>query len=357
MQENKSLRFLIGAACLAVGGLGAWLVLRFLLPWTLPFLIALGLSSLLERPVQLLMNRLHLCRTPAAALCTTLLAAMLMGGLLLAGWRLWYEFHLFLTRLPTLLSGLPSLGEKVEDWSYRFIIAAPPSLQPFLQDSLGELTARSTALGGELYSALVKGAATVLSALPDAALFLFTTGLATFFMSARRPALLSFFRRQAPPAWRPALRNGLLRLKSVLGCWLRAQGLLMLITCCELSVGFLALGVDYPLLLAALTALVDALPVFGTGTVLFPWALGELLAGRTTLALGLLLLYLLASAVRSLLEPRLVGARVGLPPLAALLAMYAGFRAFGVAGMILSPLAAMLLKEAHDCGILRLWKD
>ena len=131
----------------------------------------------------------------------------------------------------------------------------------------------------------------------------------------------------------------------------------MLITFGELAVGFLLLRVDLALLLAALVALVDALPVFGTGTVLLPWAVLALLGGETGLALGLLALYAAVSFVRSLLEPKLVGGKVGLPPLAALLAMYVGFRAFGVAGMILSPLAAILIKQLHDCGLIRLWRD
>lgn len=90
--------------------------------------------------------------------------------------------------------------------------------------------------------------------------------------------------------------------------------MLMLITFGELTLGFLFLGVDLSILLAALTALVDALPVFGTGTVLIPWALLELLSGRSSMALGLFVLYLIVSLVRSLLEPKLVGNRVGLPP-------------------------------------------
>ena len=72
-------------------------------------------------------------------------------------------------------------------------------------------------------------------------------------------------------------------------------------------------------------ALVDALPVFGTGTVLLPWAVLALLGGDVRMSVGLLVLYSVISLVRSLLEPRLVGARVGLPPLAALVCMYVGF--------------------------------
>ena len=123
---------------------------------------------------------------------------------------------------------------------------------------------------------------------------------------------------------------------------LEAAGLLL--------AGFLLMGQRYALLLAAVTALVDALPVFGTGTVLLPWAAVCLLAG------ALAALYAVISAVRSLLEPKVMAAQAGLPPLAALAAMYAGFRALGVAGMILLPMALLFVKQLHDEGYVGLWK-
>lgn len=357
MTEKQHLQFLRTVVYVALGALAFWLARHFLLPWTLPFLIGLGLAAVLEHLVTFFIDRLHLKRWMAAALCTLFLLLALGSILLLLAWRLWYEGALLLNRLPTLLSGLPALGGQIETWAYRFIIAAPPQMQQSLWEALNAFLAQGTALPDWLYTTLAGWAATLLTSLPDWSLFLFTTGLATYFSSAGRPALLAFFRRQVPVTWRPAFRKSLRRLRLACGNWLKAQGTLMLITFGELTIGFLLLGVDLPVLLAALTALVDALPVFGTGTVLLPWAVVELLSGRVTLALGLAGLYVIVCVVRSLLEPKLVGDRVGLPPLAALLCMYVGFRAFGVAGIIFSPLWAILLKEVHDCGLLRLWRD
>ena len=119
------------------------------------------------------------------------------------------------------------------------------------------------------------------------------------------------------------------------------------------SCGFWALWV---LLLAALIALIDALPVFGTGTVLLPWAAACLLLGQAPRAVALAALYAVISAVHSFLEPKVMAAQAGLPPLAALAAMYAGFRAFGVAGMILLPVALLFVKQLHDQGYVGLWK-
>ena len=116
------------------------------------------------------------------------------------------------------------------------------------------------------------------------------------------------------------------------------------------------MGLDYALLAAAFTALVDALPVLGTGTVLFPWALGCFLLGNTGRGLALLAVYAVGTLVHSLLEPRLLAKQADLPPVTALLAMYLGFHFMGVGGMILLPVLLLLLKQFQDAGVIRLWK-
>ena len=357
MTEKRLVHVLLTLLCAALAAAGVWLALTVLLPWVLPFLLALGLAWLMEPAVKMLMNRFRLRRGLAAALTTAGLALLLCGVLGLILWRTGYELALLLGRLPVLLAGLPSLGNQVGDWAYRFIVALPVQLQDFAQDALDGFIRQGISLPAKLYDFLAGIAAGAAAAVPDAALFLFTTALAAYFSSAARPQVLAFLSRQTPASWQSRLRRAVPVPKDALGGWLRAQGLLMLITFGELTAGFLLLQVDLALLLAALVALVDALPVFGTGTVLLPWALLSLLSGNWKLALGLAVLYGLVSAVRSLLEPRLVGQKAGLPPLAALFAMYVGFRVFGVWGMIFFPLAAIFLKRLHDCGIFHLWRD
>ena len=339
MPENRHLRFLLRLLYAALALAGLWLALRFLLPWLLPFLLAFSLAALLEPAVRLLMERLHLPRRGAAALCTAALTAAVLGGLALVVWRVGYELSL-------LLAGLPTLADGLERWAYRFLIALPVQFQTLARDALEGLLEQSIALPNRFYDALAGAVTGLASALPAAALFLFTTVLATYFTSAGRPALLDGLRRRLPPPWRTRLGRVAGGLRAALGGWLKAQGLLMLITFGELAAGFLLLRV------AGLVALVDALPVFGTGTVLLPWAVLALLGGDVRMSVGLLVLYSVISLVRSLLEPRLVGARVGLPPLAALVCMYVGFQALGVLGMLLAPLAAVLARQLWDSGLL-----
>lgn len=353
MPENKHLRFLLKLLYAALALAALWLALRFLIPWLLPFLLAAGLAALLEPVIRLLGKKFRLARRWAAALCTLLLSALLCGGIGLLAWRAWYEAGVLMEKLPALLAGLPELGRKVEAWLYRFTVALPVPLQDRFQAAMESLTAQGSALSGRLTGWLSEAVGGAVSALPGAFLFLFTTLLATYFISAGRPELAQRLARMIPARWTSRLQEGRSRLKQVLAGWLKAQGLLILITFGELAVGFLVLRVDPALLLAGLVALVDALPVFGTGTVLIPWAVLAFFGGSRELALGLLILYGAVTVVRNVLEPRLVGERLGLHPLLALAAMYVGFQAFGVAGMVLAPFAAVLAKGLWDGGLFR----
>ncbi len=92
---------------------------------------------------------------------------------------------------------------------------------------------------------------------------------------------------------------------------------------------------------AAVIALLDLLPVIGTGSVLVSWAVLALLGGESGLGWGLIVLYLVITVARNFLEPRIVGSSIGLPPLLSLVCVYAGLRLFGVLGAVLMPCAAL----------------
>ena len=184
--------------------------------------------------------------------------------------------------------------------------------------------------------------------LPDAVLFAVTAILSSFMLSGELPAIRGWLRRTVRPAWLEKLQTLGGHVRTTLGGWLRAQLKLMGITFLILNAGLLLLRVRYPVLAALVITVVDALPVFGTGTILIPWALALFLQGETKTGIGLVILYGAAALSRQALEPRLVGKQVGLNPVLTLLALYTGYRLLGVGGMIVFPIAAMLFKQLWD---------
>ncbi len=328
----------------------------FLLPSLLPFLLAAALAAALERPIVFLTRKARLKRPLAVGIVVLLLTVLLLGGSALLLRRLWYEIDLLTDLFPKILDAAQPLAHRLESLLYRITVALPPQLQSALESALDGLSDQITRLLSDASARVLVWTGTVISALPRVFLFLFTTLLATYFIGASRPTLLPLLRRQVPNRWLPKVDNLLQRLKDALGGWLRAQGILLAVTFLMLTGGFLLMGANPALLLAAGVALLDALPVFGTGTVLLPWAAISLLKGSFHRAIALLVLYAAILVTRNLLEPKLIAHQVGLHPLAALLTMYLGFTLFGIVGLLLAPLAAVILRQLHMSGIVRLWK-
>lgn len=354
MQE-KQRAFLVRTAYWAVWAVLLWLGVRYLLRWLLPFLLALALAAAVEPVIAWCRRRMGLKRGFTAAVVTIAVTGAILALAAVIVWQLIRQAAELLGQLPGLLAGLPGMTEDLRQRLEDFCAACPQGLRSWLEEVPALLGTLAAGVAQRASGACITAAAALAAALPGVFLFCGTTALAVFFTAGSYPRVMAFFRRQLGHRLDRA-RGVKANLLSTLGKWCRAQAILLGVTFCELLAGFLLMGQRYALLLAAVTALVDALPVFGTVTVLLPWAAVCLLAGQAPRAVALAALYAVISAVRSLLEPKVMAAQAGLPPLASLAAMYAGFRALGVAGMILLPMALLFVKQLHDEGYVGLWK-
>ena len=124
--------------------------------------------------------------------------------------------------------------------------------------------------------------------------------------------------------------------KQAVGGYFKAQFKIMLVLIIIMFVGFRFIGIKYSFLIAVLTGILDVLPVFGTGAVLWPWALVEFILGNYFEAIILMVIYLVCQLVKNILQPKLVGDSVGLNPLTTLLFMYIGYRFGGIVGLIIA---------------------
>lgn len=131
-------------------------------------------------------------------------------------------------------------------------------------------------------------------------------------------------------------------ISAALSGYIRAQLILLIITFSILSVFFILFGIKYAILIAFAVAFVDAIPVFGTGCVLLPWAAYEFLTGGKALGFGLLALYGVCSLTRQLLEPKILSTQIGLHPLLTLAGVFIGFKLFGFWGLIIGPMLMMI---------------
>ena len=338
----------------AVAGV-SWLALRYALVWLLPFLLALGAAALLEPLIEAARRRLHLRRGFTAAVLTLVLVGGVLAVLIVLAVQVVEQAVALVSSLPELLAALPDTLASLERRLESFCAACPEGVGRAARGLLASFPEEAARLAGQVSSAVLQEAGRAMGALPQILLACGTTVLAVFFTLSAYPEVMGFFRRQLGPGLARA-RGVKANVFATLGKWLKAECILLAVTFCQLLAGLLLMRQEYALLLAALIALIDALPVFGTGTVLVPWAAVECLLGNMPKGIALLALFAVISVVRSVLEPKLVAAQAGLPPLASLAAMYVGFCAMGVAGMVLSPVLLLLVKQLHDGGYIRLWR-
>ena len=335
--------------------LALWLGARYLLPLVLPFLLGAGLALLAEPVVSLLCRRSRMPRGVAAGIGVSMAFCFLALLLLLLA-------ALMVKELGALAGVLPDLGEMAKSgisllsqWLQGLTRYAPDSIRDYLTRSIGEFFSGGTALLDKAVSYVLGLAGGVLSQLPDGALGLGTAIVSSFMISAKLPAIREKLGQMVPREKLQPAFDALKRVRKALGGWLKAQLKLAAVTWGLLSAGFLILRISYGPLWAGLTALVDAFPVLGTGTVLIPWSLVCLIQGDTARGIGLLGVYAVVSLTRSALEPRLVGRHLGLDPLVTLFALYAGYKLAGLGGMLLAPILAVTVvnlipgkKEARE---------
>ncbi len=354
--EQKAARvaliLLYGAA--AVGAL--WIFVRFLLPWTAPFLVAFLLAALTEPAVRFLIRR-RIPRSVASGMLTLLLLAVVI---VLAVWLVSWGVSAatdFARRVPMLMQEAGNSLARLELRAREYIRTAPAGVSGYLENAVDAAAETLYRLPAVISQWALDAAAHVAHNSPGSALFAVTAGIGTYFASAAFPRIVAFAEAQLPAGLRRRL-NGLGRdLKRSFGGWLRAQLILMAMTFGELLTAFLLLRVGNAAGLAAVTALVDALPVFGTGIVLLPWAVYSLLLGDIGRALGLIITWGTVNLVRSCAQAKLLGDQIGLDPLSSLLAVYVGWQVWGVWGMIVFPILFVALRRLNSNGVINLWRE
>ncbi len=324
--------------------LGAFLFFRYMLPVLYPFFIAYALASALQPATMFLKKRLGFPKALSALIPVVLAVAAFFALSYLLIDRVAEEIG----RLSAGLSSLkPEDVEPLKDRVDVFLRKLPfventealwgqigEKLESFLTNSLPSISGTLSMLTGLFTGAL------------DFTLVFVITVVSCYYLTVDRSGITSFIYKITPKGLSRHLPSVKREVFGALGKYLKAYGLIILITFTELLAAFTVLRLDYAFLLAAIISLVDILPVLGTGTVLIPWALICLfVSGNTYLGVGLIVTYVIITVIRQVIEPRVVGGCIGLHPLATMLSMFAGLRLFGVVGMLVLPFLVLVTKN------------
>ena len=316
-------------------------VIKNILPVTVPFLMGFGLALLAEPIVSRLSNKFALRRSIAVALgilCVMIASFTLLTSLL----------SLLLRQLTHIAKWLPNIADTItqgtlllQQWLLSLADKVPKRMQPALRHTITSLFQNDSGILQHMMERLPQIAGNALGRLSNGFIGAVTAILSAFMISAKLPHLRQWIRDSVPPQVSSAITG----FRRTLGHWILAQGKLAGIAFLLLWLGFMILKIPHHFLWAALITCVDILPILGVGTVLIPWSLISYLQGNPAKALGLLGIFGAIWLIRSVLEPKLIGKELGLDPLVTLLCIYAGFRLWGIIGMLLTPIAAVCVVQ------------
>lgn len=323
--------------------------LRLLLPFAVAWLLAL----LLQPTISWLTRKTGLKRGIISV--AVLLILLLGGGALIyyLGGRMILELKNFAEQLGGRVDEIGAWFDRLEIW-VKEKLPLLGELEPDTLSGLGSglLKDALTTLSSKLTSA----AGSILVKLPHFFFVLIIFLMAAFYLCADFERVSRYLSSLMPMSAVRKLGKMKRLVFSTTLRYLRAYFILLVITFGELLVAFFILRIEYALTLALIIALLDALPAIGVGTVLIPWALISFMLGNWQRGIALIVIYIIVTVVRQIAEPHVVGAQLGLHPLASLVAVYVGYKLAGIWGLLFAPVAAILLRGLLD--ILRqFWQE
>jgi sporulation integral membrane protein YtvI len=319
----------------------------------MPFILAVLLALLIEPAIGFMEKRLKMKRGPATLLSMLLVLGSLATALVYLVSRLINEL-ISIYKIMSLQSGdlsqlIVANLEKAQLFYLRLNL--PTQFENSLQTNLYGLVNGIQ----QLLNSLVNGLISVAADLPGYFIFILIAMVATYFIARERPEIREWFLQTLPESWEGKTRRVAGDLVTAFLGFVKALLILVSITGIQTIVGLKILGVDYALTIGLLVGLLDILPVLGPGTIFVPWIIISFIVGNTGLGLGLLVLYAVITAVRYMLEPRIIGDNVGLHPLATLISLYVGLKVAGVTGIVLGPIVLIMFLACRRAGVFDRW--
>lgn len=331
-RQQKAIMLLVNISLYGVCGLLLYFFLPKLLIWFLPFLIAYFLSFIAFNLANFAEKRFKI-PGKLARLISFFLILTIVGGLLtLLVMKIANELNM-------LIKDLPSYVERIKNIPQNLSNILPEDIVRALENALNDLDVEQIkGFGTKLLPAIGNFALSV----PTKIIFVIVTLLSTFYMTYDRESVDGFMRSLVPKKYKAAMFLAKRKIFSAIGGYIRAQLLLMCINFVILTVGLYLFRVKFALALAFLIAVFDALPIFGVGTIMVPWAIITIINGNIALGIYLLLLWGTTFLTRQILEPKIVSSQIGLHPLLTIISMYVGFQMIGILGMIIFPILTLV---------------
>ncbi len=312
----------------------------------MPFLVAFIISLIIEPAIRFIMKKTKLTRRTSSIIIFVVALIVILGGFT------WLIVTLF-SESSSLLQSLNDYFEKAYTQFQSLItkfdldkIHLSNEILNVIDNSTGDiLKTASNWLKNSLTSLI-----DVITSLPSIMICIGITIISLYFICVDKIYILDQIEHHTPKIWVKKMKIHLSEITQTLGGYLKAQATLILVSFIVSLVGLYILkivgfSIQYPLLMALFIGFVDALPILGSGSVMIPWALISAINGDIRLGIAIIVLLIIMTIIRQVLEPKLVSKNIGVHPIFTLIAMYTGFKLIGVFGLLIGPIVLIIFKN------------
>jgi len=315
----------------------------------IPFLIAFIISLIIEPLIRKIMKLTNLTRKISAIIALIL---VFLGIIALLAWGL----TSIVTEASNILRNLNGNMEVITSKIQKLVLSInlnniriPEQLTDIINSSFSEIIRE----GKNILQEVLNKTINIVTHIPKIMIYVGITLLATYFVCTDKMYILDQMEHHLPRNWVNKFGIKLRKVISSLGDYLKAQGILILISFSIVLVGllvleFIGMNIEYPLIMALVIGLVDALPILGAGTIVIPWSVIVAFNGDIKLAIALIILYVIVIIVKQLIEPKIVSNHIGIHPIFTLIAMYTGFKIIGIIGIFMGPIILIILKNIFE---------
>ena len=321
---KKTILFIVIYTCL-------FALVYFTISYTFPFVVAFCIAFLIQPISKFFRVKLKFKRNAPALLASSIVYELISA--LLA-----FLFYSIISEAMQLVKNLSAanldkivipIQNLLHDVSQYFQNIDPS----FIEDNSSQLTQilkNSINIVGKSLNAFLSIALSI----PMWITIVFVVILSTYFftrdMSSIKKRFISVFsdsgRDKIEKIWSQGLK--------MLTKYVKAYFFIYFLTFVQTLAGFSILGVKYSVLLSIICAFADILPVLGIGLVYLPLSAIYIISGNYFAGFGILILFVLISIVRQIIEPKIVSTSLDIHPVTTLVAIFIGLKAFGIIGMI-----------------------
>lgn len=324
-----------------------------LLPFVAAFVVAWGLSF----PVDYIAEKGHLNRGFVSVVAVAFFYILIAAGIYLLGSRVIALVQEFYAEITCFWSGtmIPAI-QTCCGWLNSFLQGADVAMHQTADIASAEVVSQAGEMLSGVSGKVISGVSDVALYIPGVCMNIVIAVIATVFMELEFHEIWEFLGRQIPERSRNTVTEIQVYTLGMLKKCIFSYILIFGMTYVELAVGFLLLRIDGAFTIAFMVAVLDILPVLGTGTILLPWMIIAAASGNLRVGIGILVLYLVITVVRNIVEPRLVGSQMGLSPVVMLPCMILGLHFFGILGLFLIPYGVAFVKSLNDRGVIHIFK-